>query len=95
MMRLPPTPVFLARSTYRQRRMRDVLRSLPVVGAVLMALPLMWPGSGPDAISLSHVLIYLFALWAVMILATFVVVRWLRPDPSPADDAPPPVDGAV
>lgn len=95
MIRLPPSPVFLARSTYRQRRMRDVLRSLPVIGAVLVALPLMWPGDGPDAVSLSHVLIYLFALWVLMIVATFVVVRYLRPDPSPSDDSAPPPDGAV
>jgi hypothetical protein len=35
-------PVFLARRTYRQRRLADAARMLPLAAGVLMALPLLW-----------------------------------------------------
>ena len=38
-------PVFLARASYRQRRLRDAARLLPMVAGVLMMLPLLWSRS--------------------------------------------------
>ena len=48
-MRRPRQPLFLARATYRRRRLRDAARLLPVVGVFLLAQPLLWPqgGAGP------------------------------------------------
>ena len=75
-----PPPVFLARDTYRQRRLRDVARILPVAGAILIALPLMWPESGPDRFGLADVLIYVFAVWFLLIVCAFGLSRVIRPD---------------
>lgn len=41
-------PLFLARADYRRRRLRDAARLLPVVGALLMLLPLLWQGQVPE-----------------------------------------------
>lgn len=38
--------LFLAQGTYRQRRMVDAAGLLPVLGALLFAMPLLWMGSG-------------------------------------------------
>ena len=37
----------VARKTYRRRRLMDVARLLPVLGALLFAVPLMWPDPDP------------------------------------------------
>ncbi len=83
---LPPRPpgkeaVFLGRGSYRQRRYRDLSRFLPVLGAVLFALPLLWPrGTGADgaAAATSGALIYLFVVWAVLIFGAFLLSRVIR-----------------
>ena len=77
----PPSAksVFLARSGYRQRRLRDALRMLPVVGVVLWLFPLLW--RSPDSESpLGQVLIYVFGVWLLLIVAAGVMARALRPD---------------
>lgn len=84
----PPPPrrpgkeaVFLGRASYRQRRLRDLSRFLPVLGAVLFALPLLWPrGGGPEgtAATTSGALVYIFAAWAVLIAGAFVLSRLIR-----------------
>ena len=76
--RPPMQPLFLARDSYRRRRMADAARVLPIVGMVLVFLPLAWSGSGRTATTT----IYLFAVWAVLILLAAVLARTLgRPDP--------------
>lgn len=72
-------PLFLARATYRQRRVRDAARLLPFLGGVLWLLPLFWTGSGTTGTS--AVLVYVFAVWALLIFLSFILSRWLRPDP--------------
>ena len=61
-MRRPRQPLFLARATYRRRRLRDAARLLPVVGVFLLAQPLLWPqgGAGP-------VVVFVFVVWALLI----------------------------
>ena len=61
-------PTFLDPGSYRQRRFRDLVRVLPFVGAVLVAIPLLWPRSGAEAALTSSALIYLFAVWVMLIL---------------------------
>jgi hypothetical protein len=62
------TPLFLAPDGYRRRRLMDAARMLPLAGAFLFFLPLLWPrlpaGAGTAAAGL-----YLFAVWALLILA--------------------------
>lgn len=79
-------PVFLARASYRQRRIRDAARALPVLGTVLCLIPLLWPESGPDRQLTSSALIYLFGVWVLLILLSALVARFVRVD-DPADAA--------
>lgn len=60
-------PLFLARSSYRRRRLRDAARLLPVVGAFLVWLPMLW-GDGDTRITAND-LIYLFVVWCALVLA--------------------------
>ncbi len=71
-------PVFLARRSYRLRRMRDAARLLPIAGAFLFMLPILWsPGesagqdTAPDGM-------YLFGVWFCLILAAALMSRGLR-----------------
>lgn len=77
-------PVFLERDSYRQRRIRDAARMLPVLGAILCLVPLLWT-RGPDGIRNSTALLYIFGVWAGLILAAVLLSRLLRPDPGDSD----------
>lgn len=77
-MREPIEPLFLARQTYRRRRLMDALRLLPWVGAFLFGLPLLWTDPGTAA-----GLIFLFAAWIVLIVLSFALSRRFSDDPGP------------
>jgi hypothetical protein len=77
-------PVFLERDSYRQRRVRDAARMLPVLGSVLWLLPLLWP-KGADGVRNSQALIFVFGVWVVLVVLAFVLARFLRPDQDEAD----------
>ncbi|MDC0660271.1 hypothetical protein N6L27_19890 [Leisingera sp. SS27] len=73
------------RQTYRRRRLMDISRLLPLIGALLLALPLLWPEASahPAArggVSMSSAIIYVFSVWIALIAACFVfslaVQRW-------------------
>jgi len=76
---------FVERRTYRRRRLMDIARLAPLIGALLFLVPLLWPqqdpGAGPEApaaSSLSSAMIYIFAVWGGLILFSVgfsVVVR--------------------
>jgi hypothetical protein len=76
-------PLFVARRTYRRRRLMDALRLLPWLGAFLFGLPLLW--SAPTTTS---GLLYLFGAWAVLILLSFALVRRFTDDPDEGPDGP-------
>ncbi len=93
MARRPPPPVFLGRASYRQRRLRDGLRLLPILGLVLVMIPLLWPRAaalpeGGAGVSNAFALIYLFAAWAVLIVLALVLSRRLRPEEGEAGHDP-------
>ena len=80
-------PLYLARASYRQRRLRDVVRVLPLVAFVAWVLPVM-SGLVPAT---SAVGLYIFAGWSVLIIASAIITASLRPDtnsPASAQDAP-------
>ncbi|WP_377504482.1 hypothetical protein [Octadecabacter sp. R77987] len=83
MARVTKPPVFLARASYRQRRLRDAARLLPVVAGVLMMLPLLWPRADGSGQPTSVVLIYLFVLWVVVIGLALLLSRLIDPDHEP------------
>lgn len=65
-MRRPKRPLFLARAPYRRRRLRDAARLLPVLGAFLLLLPLLWAPDSQVSLSSGDV-IYFFAVWLALI----------------------------
>ncbi|MCL7465031.1 hypothetical protein [Phaeovulum sp. NW3] len=72
-------PLFLARRSYRRRRMMDAVRLLPLLGAVLVMLPTLWqPAQTPEP-DTARGTIYLFAVWLFLILAAFGLSRALGP----------------
>ncbi|MFN3661279.1 hypothetical protein [Yoonia sp.] len=85
----PPakTPVFLERASYRQRRLGDAARFLPVLGAVLWLIPLLWQPDGPEAPSNAGTITYIFAVWVLLIGLAAVLSRVLRDDGPAKDDA--------
>lgn len=98
-MKPPFVPTFLARNSYRLRRLMDAARFLPVFGFVLMLLPLMREDPQTGTASAASEGAYLFAVWLVLILATAVMARGLRtaldPPKSPELSKPvtPPSEG--
>lgn len=76
-MRRPRRPLFLARAPYRRRRLRDAARLLPVFGMFLWLLPLLWAPEARLSLSSADV-IYLFAVWLVLILLAAAFASGLR-----------------
>ena len=72
-------PVFLARRGYRRRRVADAARLLPLSGGILLCMPLLWQGAEGGARTVSAV-IYVFALWVLLIVVSAVIARHLRGD---------------
>ena len=68
--------VFLERQSYRRRRLLDLARLLPLLGVLLLLIPLLWPGAdstghtsgGDQAMPMSGAISYVFAVWAALIL---------------------------
>lgn len=77
---------FLERRSYRQRRMRDAGRVLPVFALVFCLLPLIWPRQGGADGLTSTGLMYLFGLWFVLILLSAALARVLRDDETRTND---------
>lgn len=77
-------PLYLARQTYRRRRMMDAARLLPVLGAVLVLMPLFWTSDG--VLETGWAKLYLFGVWLGLIVAAFALARILGRD----EDEPPP-----
>lgn len=89
-MREPRGPLFLGRGSYRQRRLADAARFLPVLGAVLLMLPLIWPRAGDaQAIATSTAMYYVFGCWMALVAASLILAWWLDPtatEPKGEDD---------
>ncbi|SIO12080.1 hypothetical protein SAMN05444722_0499 [Rhodovulum sp. ES.010] len=66
-------PLFLAREGYRRRRLADMARFLPVLGAALFLVPALDARDGLSA----AMLIYLFGAWGGLILASGLLARRL------------------
>ena len=68
---------FLDKDSYRQRRYRDAARAMPVLAAILMVFPLMWSRDDPGNSLTSSGVLYLFGLWAALVVLAFAVSRVL------------------
>ncbi|WP_127900651.1 hypothetical protein [Solirhodobacter olei] len=70
-------PLFLARQSYRLRRLMDAARLLPVLGLFLFLVPVLWgPPSSHSTVTDG---IYLFFVWLVLIVCAFLLSRALGP----------------
>ncbi len=81
-------PVFLARRAYRQRRLRDAVRLLPLAGTFLFLLPILW--SQPQGNVTATDGIYLFVVWFVLVLGAALMARALGAEDEPGE---PPASG--
>lgn len=71
------TPLFLARASYRRRRLRDAARLLPIVGLFLLLLPILWMPDGMINLTAADI-IYFFAVWLGLVLIAAAFARGLR-----------------
>lgn len=76
-MRRPARPLFLARAPYRQRRLRDAARLLPILGFLLLLLPLLWT-DGSRRTLISGEVLYYFGVWALLVILAAVFAPGLR-----------------
>lgn len=80
-------PLYLARRVYRRRRLIDAGRLLPFAGVVLFAIAMLWtPATQPEAVTARQGL-YLFAIWALLIIAAWALARRLGTGDDGADTA--------
>jgi hypothetical protein len=73
-------PVFLERRSYRQRRMMDAVRLLPLIGLLLWLLPTLWSVSddgGVEPVNMSQAIVYVFGVWVCLIISGGVLWRYL------------------
>lgn len=70
-------PVFLARHGYRRRRVMDAARALPVLGAFLFMIPILWSGEDGGGASTRVGVVYLFGIWAGIIASAGWLARYL------------------
>lgn len=87
-------PLFLARQGYRRRRIIDAARLLPIFGTVLFLVPILWDLAGPQepgteaAPQLAERGIYLFTVWAGLVISAAALSSRLRPVTGPELDRP-------
>ena len=87
-MKRPQPPLFLERRAYRRRRAMDAARLLPVVGAVLLLIPLLWAPQLTEAPDTAVGGQYIFAVWLGLIVAAFLVTRKLGGEPGSPGGSP-------
>lgn len=75
---------------YRRRRVADAARVLPVAGAFLVLLPILWRPADTAAPDTSGGGLYLFAVWFGMIVVAFLLARRLSREPEVPPAAPQP-----
>lgn len=61
--------LFLEKQSYRRRRLADAAKLLPVAGAILLCLPILWADDARTAGGL----VYIFGVWAALILAMWLI----------------------
>ncbi|KQB95366.1 hypothetical protein AL073_16045 [Loktanella sp. 1ANDIMAR09] len=80
----PKTPVF-QKASYRQRRVRDAAKLVPVFGAVLLMIPLTWQDDAQGAKTNASALVYIFGVWIILIGLTAVLSGLIRSNPQQVD----------
>ena len=68
---------FLAKDTYRLRRMRDLARAVPIIGSILLVMPLLWIEGTHN----SAAVVYIFAVWVFLIILSAAISKVVSADP--------------
>ena len=92
-MKAPRTPLYLAREIYRRRRVMDAARLLPFIGIFLFAMPILWGPEDAPGVTTAREGLYLFVVWAGLIIAAGVLSRSLSEGLSDGGDIDEPVEG--
>lgn len=71
---MPDRPLFLERASFHRRRLGDAARVLPVLAMLSMLVPVWWV---PASLSYAGGAVWIFSLWAVLIVAVWVLHRAL------------------
>lgn len=71
---MPEKPLFLERASFHRRRLGDAARVLPVVSTLLVLVPVWW---APRLVSYAGGVIWVFSLWAGLIVAVWLLHRAL------------------
>ncbi|MGL4281661.1 MAG: hypothetical protein ACRCS0_14960 [Albidovulum sp.] len=82
-----PAPLFLARKSYRRRRMTDAARLLPIVGVFLILMPILWQPAITPAPDTGYGVAYLFIVWTLLILAARVISHFVAGRADASEDA--------
>lgn len=85
-MKRPGLPLFLQRRPYRRRRKIDAARLLPVFGAFLLLLPMLWAPAGDEGRGTVNDGLYLFLVWAGLIAVARLLAPSLTADGHPDPD---------
>jgi len=73
-----PKQVFLERQNYRRRRLIDFIRMVPVIGAILWAVPLLWSTEEGRQVATSDAIVFVFFVWFALVGVGCVLARSLR-----------------
>ena len=76
-----PRPVYLERESYRRRRLADAAALAPFLGVILLVLPALWASESRTA----DAMIYVFTVWAFLILFIGLVSRRLSGTAEPEE----------
>jgi TRAP-type mannitol/chloroaromatic compound transport system permease small subunit len=86
--------IIAEKRSYRRRRLVDAARLLPAFGVVFFSIPLLWSNmQGAEAggeTSTTSAMLYIFGIWALLVIASAVISWRLRPD---GGDNDPPMQG--
>jgi hypothetical protein len=82
----PGLPLFLQRRPYRRRRKIDAARLLPVFGAFLLLLPMLWDPVARGSRGTVHDGLYLFVVWAGLIAVARLLAPSLTVEERPKTD---------
>lgn len=83
-------PLFLRPANYRRRRKYDLARILPIAGGFLFLLPILWspiPGQETGRSTASDT-IYIFIVWALLVLGAGLIAHSLTGDEALEDHDP-------